>query len=111
MGKKKQPEIVPGLYSVVVECDVTAKVDLHPLRYRVFVNEELFTERTWIWSDCYLEESIPILAPAGIYPIQFQTVDQTNGRIKVRNFRITSGLGRIKEYKGCPALEISNEMQ
>ncbi len=110
MGKKNVVETMPELYSVVVECDVTARVDSNPFRYRIFVDGELFTERTWIWTDCYLEESIPILAPAGIYPIQFQPVDQTNGRIKVRNFRVISGTGRIKEYKGSPALEISNEM-
>ena len=70
-----------------VTCDVTAKVHAQPFRYRVYVNNELFTERTWIWPDSYLEETLPIVAPVGVYPIRFETVDPENGRIKVRNYR------------------------
>ena len=72
---------------VTVTCDVTAKVLAQPFRYRVYVNNELFTERTWIWTDSYLEEMLPISALAGVYPIRFETVDPDNGRIKVRNYR------------------------
>ena len=72
---------------VSVTCDVTAKVHAQPFRYRVYVNNELFTERTWIWPDAYLEETLPISALAGVYPIRFETVDPDNGRIKVRNYR------------------------
>ena len=68
-------------YFVRVECDVTAKVHNQPLRYRVYVNNELFAERTWIWENCYLEESLQIQA----------------------------GPGRIIEYQGQTAVEISNE--
>ena len=95
-------------YFVQVECDVTAKVHDRPLRYRAYVNNELFTERTWIWDNCYLEESFQIQAGPGVYPIRFETVDELNGRIKVRNFRIITGPGRIIEYKGEPSLEISD---
>ena len=72
---------------VTVTCDVTAKVHAQPFRYRVYVNNELFAERTWIWQGVYLEEILPIVAPVGIYPIRFETVDPENGRIKVRNHR------------------------
>lgn len=72
---------------VSVTCDVTAKVHAQPFRYRVYVNNELFTERTWIWTDSYLEETLPISALVGVYPIRFETVDPENGRIKVRNHR------------------------
>lgn len=75
------------IYSVNVICDVTAKVLDHPFRYRVYVNNELFAERTWIWQGVYLEEMLPISAPAGVYPIRFETVDPDHGKIKVRNYR------------------------
>jgi len=93
---------------VRVECDVTAKVHGHPLRYRAYVNNELFAERTWIWENCYLEENFQIQAGPGIYPIRFETVDEVNGRIKVRNHRVVVGPGRIIEYQGQPSLEISD---
>jgi hypothetical protein len=95
-------------YSVNVICDVTAKVLDHPFRYRVYVNNELFTERSWIWQGVYLEEMLPISAPAGVYPIRFETVDPENGRIKIRNYKVV-GTGKIITYQGETALEISNE--
>ena len=98
-------------FFVRVECDVTAKVHEQPFRYRAYVNNELFTERTWIWENCYLEENFQISAPAGIYPIRFETVDEANGRIKVRNHRVVTGPGQIIEYQGETAVVISNESQ
>ena len=97
------------LFSVNILCDVTAKVTGQPFRYRVYVNNELFTERTWIWTDSYLEETIPISAPAGIYPIRFETVDPENGRIKVRNHRIDQGPARIIMHQDELSVEITNE--
>ena len=94
---------------VQVECDVTAKVHGHPFRYRSYVNNELFAERTWIWGkNYYLEESFQIQAVPGIYPIRFETVDTDHGRIKVRNFRVITGPGCMREYQGQPCLEISD---
>ena len=92
-----------------VICDVTAKVHAQPFRYRVYVNNELFTERTWIWKNVHLEEMLPISAPAGVYPIRFETVDPENGRIKVRNHRIDQGPACITMYRDELSVEISNE--
>jgi hypothetical protein len=94
---------------VTVTCDVTAKVFAQPFRYRVYVNNELFTERTWIWENVYLEESLPVSASAGVYPIRFETVDPENGRIKVRNHRVDQGPARIIMYQDELSVEISNE--
>ena len=93
---------------IFVVCAVTAKILEHPFRYRVYVNNELFTERTWIWPrDYYLEEMLTISAPAGIYPIRFEIVDPENGRIKIRNYRIT-GTGRMVNHQGEIAVEITD---
>lgn len=42
---------------------------LNPI-YRVYVNDELFTERTWLWTDCYLEEMLQIAAEPGEYSLR-----------------------------------------
>ena len=97
-------------YFVRVECDVTAKVHAQPFRYRAYVNRELFAERTWIWENCYLEESFQIQDRPGIYPIVFETVDELNGHIKVRNHRVVTGAGQIINYQGQPSLEISDAL-
>ena len=40
--------------------------------YRAYVNDELFAERTWIWTDCYLRECLQIEAEPGRYHIKFE---------------------------------------
>jgi hypothetical protein len=67
------------------------------LRYRAYVNDELFTERNWIWTNTYLEEMHQILAPTGTYPIRYETVDRESGRIRANNFRVIEGPAVIVE--------------
>lgn len=85
-------------------CDVNCSSD-QPLRYRAFVNEELFSERTWIWNNVYLEEMFQIHAPPGRYTIRFENVDPELGSISVSNYRV-EGPGHVIEG-AQPILEIS----
>jgi hypothetical protein len=64
-------------------------------RYRCYVNDELFSERTWIWNDVYLEESFQIQAPVGKYTVRVELLDTEHASIKVRNFRVEQGPGLI----------------
>lgn len=76
---------------VLVTCDVHCKwTGEHP-RYRVFVNDEMFTERTWIWHNEYLEENIQIEAPAGAYTIKVQLLDTAHAKLTVNNMRVKFG--------------------
>ena len=81
---------------VQVHCDVDCEWQDTSPRYRIFVNGEMFTERTWIWRDCYLEEIMPIEAEPGIYKIDFSMVnDGAGGKITATNFRVQTGDGII----------------
>ena len=76
---------------VIVECDVHCKwTGPHP-RYRCYVNDELFTERTWIWDSVYLEEMLQIQAPPGKYQVKFELVDPKHASLTVKNVRIKTG--------------------
>jgi hypothetical protein len=76
---------------VTAVCDVYCKwTGEHP-RYRAYVEDELFTERTWIWRDMYLEESFQIYALPGKYSLRYELVDPENAKIKMRNLRILNG--------------------
>ena len=66
--------------------------------YRAYVNDELFAERTWIWTDRYLEESIQINAPPGEYQVRYELVNPEHAAIKVRNLRIETGPAIITRY-------------
>ena len=76
---------------VQVLCDVDCDWDVQHPKYRVFVNDELFTERTWIWRGQYLEEMLQIYGPPGKYTVRFEVVDPGLGTMLVKNLRVKAG--------------------
>lgn len=67
-----------------------------PPDYRVYVNDELFSERTWIWNQCYLEETLQILAPPGQYHIRHELVQPCLAQLRVQNPRIEHGTAQVQ---------------
>jgi hypothetical protein len=55
---------------VKVVFDVHCQWSDIPPRYRCYVEDELFGERTWTWHGVYLEEAFQIQAPPGRYKIR-----------------------------------------
>ena len=81
---------------VIAVCDVRCKNSKSPpLNYRCYVNDELFTERTWIWDKEYLEEYIQILAEPGKYQIKYELVNINDGELEISNLRIDQGPAKI----------------
>ena len=68
---------------------------LNPV-YRVYVNDELFTERTWYWTNEYLQEALQIEAPIGEYSLRWELVPPHLAKINVRNIRVDVGPGNVK---------------
>ena len=66
-------------------------------RYRVYVGGELFTERTWIWKDMYLEELLQINAAPGEYLIEYQLLKPHKAELHISNMRILLGDAYIKD--------------
>ena len=64
--------------------------------YRVFVNNELVTERTWIWTGEYLEEMLQIQADPGKYVISYELLSPNLARLEARNMRVVQGNANIK---------------
>jgi hypothetical protein len=91
---------------VRVLCDVHCDWEGLPPVYRVYVNDELFTERTWIWNDVYLEELIQINAEPGKYQIRHELVPPHLAALRVENMRVELGDANIK---GENLLRIYNE--
>jgi|688.fasta_scaffold18815_8 hypothetical protein len=80
-------------HAVSVHCDVICEWKNAPPRYRLFVNNELFMERTFIWTDHYLEEVIPIEAPPGNYQIRYELLGSPDDSLRIKNARVHSGPG------------------
>ena len=91
---------------VQIQYDVRCSWEGPPPNYRVWVDNELFVERTWIWVDHYLEEIIPICAPPGDYVIRYEVAG--SARISFGNPKILTGPGEfiadnIVRIKHAPA--------
>ena len=76
---------------VLIKCDVYCDWQDQPPVYRLYVNDELFTERTYIWQQQYLEEIIPIYARPGKYRIRYELVPPSTGTITIKNMHIAQG--------------------
>jgi hypothetical protein len=75
-----------------VHCDWEG---LSPI-YRVYVNNELFAERTWRWADSYLEEMLQIEAEPGKYNLRWELVPPHLANLSVQNVRVDFGPGDVK---------------
>ena len=75
-----------------VHCDCAP--DQLPI-YRLFVDNELFTERTWIWNNMYLEEIIPIEAEPGDYTIRYELA-HGQANLHIENIRVDFGPGTVQ---------------
>ena len=80
--------------------DILVQVDLHckwertPPMYRLYVNDELFSERNYIWqAGEYLRENLVLNAPSGNYKIRIVT--PSNFNFKLRNLRCTHSEAQI----------------
>jgi hypothetical protein len=64
--------------------------------YRAYINNELFVERTWIWTDHYLEECFQIEAKPGVYCVQYELVPPHLTTLTVKNLRVDYGPATVK---------------
>jgi hypothetical protein len=63
---------------------------LNPI-YRVYVNDELFAERTWLWTTEYLEEMVQIDAEPGNYVLRWELVKPHLAQLRIQNVRVDQG--------------------
>ena len=81
--------------SVQVLCDVDCEWEGLPPNYRVYVNDELFAERTWIWTNERLEELLQINAEPGEYSITYELVSPHLAMLKILDIRVIKGSAEI----------------
>ena len=77
--------------------------------YRVFVNDELFSERTFIWQEQYLTEMLQISAKPGVYQVRVEPVYSTmqnSSQFNIKNYQIEHGPA---QWISDGILEIKNE--
>lgn len=82
---------------VMALIDINCEWSGNPPRYRCYVNDELFTERTWIWTEHYLQEQLQILAEPGDYRICYELVDTENAKLRINNYIVTQGPAAVNQ--------------
>jgi hypothetical protein len=92
---------------VRVLCDVDCEWESFNPIYRAYVNDELFAERTWRWTDMYLQEALQIEAEPGEYCIRFELVPPHLAQLQVTNVRVDYGPGTVENN----ILRIRNETE
>ena len=65
--------------------------------YRIYVNDELFAERTFRWPGCYLEENLQISAPVGVYHVRVEPVGHQLAQFTMGGHRIDHGPARWRD--------------
>jgi len=88
-------------YFVRASFDLDCKWEGIPPVYRIYVNDELFTERTWTYeSDLYTRQVLQIQAPTGKYMVRVEPVGPCLAQFTVSNNRVDHGPGRwVKTQK------------
>ena len=77
-----------------IEFDLYCKWKTNPPAYRVYVNNEMFTERNYVWSGPqYVTEMLQLEAPPGQYNIRIENLG--TGTFKVRGLKCTDGNATI----------------
>ena len=62
--------------------------------YRLYVNDELFSERTWRWTDNYLQEILQVSAEPGEYHLRYELVEPHLAQLRVGT--LTADLGPVE---------------
>ena len=90
---------------VRVLCNIDCEWEsFHPI-YRTYVNDELFAERTWRWTEHYLEEMLQIEAEPGEYVIRHELVPPHLATLTVTDMHVDFGPATVENS----VLRICNE--
>ena len=77
-----------------------------PPVYRIYVDDELFAERTWRWTEHRLTEILQIDAVPGNYTVRIESVLPSLAKFNTQKHRVTHGPAKWIDQH---TLEINNE--
>jgi hypothetical protein len=86
--------------NVIINFDLFCEWTKSPPTYRVYVNHEMVTERTYLWGDTeYLTERVTVSAPDGSYVIRVDNLGDPECVFKIRNLAVEAGDARVVDSK------------
>jgi hypothetical protein len=63
--------------------------------YRLYVNDELYTERTFAYEEAYLEEILQIYAEPGQYTLHLEPLQPNLAKFRIEDCRVVYGSARM----------------
>lgn len=81
-----------NLIEAVITVDIYCSWDAQPQVYRIYVDNELLTERTYLWRnpDQFVRENIVISAEPGDHEFKLESVDTNFTGFQWQNFTINN---------------------
>lgn len=78
------------LQEVLITVDIYCQWEADPKAYRIYIDDELLTERTYHWrnTDQFVQENIVIAVPAGQHEFRLESVDPQFKGFRWQNFTI-----------------------
>ena len=69
-----------------------------PPSYRVYINNDLMTERTYTFDNSqeYLEERVPLLTKSGAHFLKIDNLNSDNATFTIKNFKVNN---KIRDYR------------
>lgn len=77
---------------VVISVDVYCQWVTTPFAYRLYIDEDLLTERTYIWNNTeqYIVEQIVVNLEPGIHSLKVEHVGSQINKFRTNNFKINN---------------------
>jgi hypothetical protein len=66
-----------------------------PPVYRLYVNDELFSERTWTWRDARLQEELQVEAVPGDYALRYELVAPHLAKLHIGSLTVDTGPAQV----------------
>lgn len=80
--------------SLIKEAELVFQIHCYyagkPPRYRIYVDSDLMTERTFVWdtNEQYIEERVIVAAPIGQHTLRVENVDPELGTFTIEHLRV-----------------------
>jgi hypothetical protein len=75
---------------VIISFDLWCSCGAEYPAYRLYVDNQLMTERTYIWKNptVYITEVVPLLATTGKHTIRIERVKKVPGEFQISDFKV-----------------------
>ena len=74
--------------NVRLEFDLRCTKTVDKVGYRIIINDELMTERDYVWTDEYVHEIVPLELNKGLHTLEIRNLDTVNGVFHINNITV-----------------------